>query len=93
MGSAIAHRGLAKPLLLALADRGESINDDATLEEIEKRRSPSVQVVNFKGAGHNLHRTNFEDLAKALADWLERSNAGSAGESARPGMDSSAPGR
>jgi pimeloyl-ACP methyl ester carboxylesterase len=83
----------AKPLLLALADRGASINDDATLEELKNEHSPSVHIVNFKGAGHNLHRTNFDDFAKALADWFERSNAGSAGESARPGTDSSARGR
>jgi pimeloyl-ACP methyl ester carboxylesterase len=59
-----------KPLLLELAARGESINDDATLEEVERSHSKSVEIVTFPGAGHNLHRTAFDAVVAALDAWL-----------------------
>jgi pimeloyl-ACP methyl ester carboxylesterase len=59
-----------KPLLLALATRGESINDDALLADVERIASSYVRIVAFPGAGHNLHRTAFESFAAALNDWL-----------------------
>jgi pimeloyl-ACP methyl ester carboxylesterase len=82
-----------KPLFLALAGRGESINDDATLAEVESDHSTSVAVARFAGAGHNLHRTHFEAFAERLDDWLEGSTyKGSARASASRGPDSSAHG-
>jgi pimeloyl-ACP methyl ester carboxylesterase len=59
-----------KPLLLALAAPGESINDDATLAEAERTASGEVRIVSFPGAGHNLHRNAFERFAAALDEWL-----------------------
>ena len=61
-----------KPLLLALASPGESINEDATLAEIAERRAACVEIVTFPGAGHNLHRTAFAQFAGAFSDWLAR---------------------
>lgn len=61
-----------KPLLLALADRGESINDEQTLEEVERAHGPAVQIVRFEGAGHNLHRTHFAPFATTLDAFLAR---------------------
>lgn len=61
-----------KPLLLELAARGESINDDATLEVVERNHAASVEIVSFPGAGHNLHRTAFDEVASALDAWLAR---------------------
>jgi pimeloyl-ACP methyl ester carboxylesterase len=58
-----------KPLLLAFAHRGESINDDRTLDEIERVASATVRLA-FLGGGHNLHRTEFEAFAEALDSWL-----------------------
>jgi pimeloyl-ACP methyl ester carboxylesterase len=59
-----------KPLLLALAAPHESINDEETLEQVERDRSPSVRIARVPNAGHNLHRTAFEDFARTLDDWL-----------------------
>ncbi len=61
-----------KPLLLALAARGEGINDDETLEAIERHHSPYVEIATFRGAGHNIHRTQYEALMNVLNDWLAR---------------------
>ncbi len=66
--------GYPKPLLLALAARGESINEDVTLEEIARGVPPGVRIVEFPGAGHNLHRTAFEAFASALDAWLASSD-------------------
>ncbi|MGC1381342.1 MAG: alpha/beta hydrolase [Candidatus Baltobacteraceae bacterium] len=63
-----------KPLFLALAAAGTSINDDATLAEVQRDRSPSAEVVTFERGGHNLHRTNFEEFARALDAWLDSSD-------------------
>ncbi|MBV8531321.1 MAG: alpha/beta hydrolase [Candidatus Eremiobacteraeota bacterium] len=63
-----------KPLLLALASRGESINDDATLEEVERDHAACVDIVSFPHAGHNLHRTAFEPFVEALDSWLTRAS-------------------
>jgi pimeloyl-ACP methyl ester carboxylesterase len=59
-----------KPLLLALAARGESINNDTVLEDVEREHAPSATLVGFPGAGHNLHRTGFDAFATALDNWL-----------------------
>jgi pimeloyl-ACP methyl ester carboxylesterase len=61
-----------KPLLLAMADRGEGINEDLTLDEIEAERTKIVRIIWFRGAGHNLHRTAFDSFARALDDFLNR---------------------
>jgi pimeloyl-ACP methyl ester carboxylesterase len=60
-----------KPLLLAMAAAGESINDDAALEDIEAAHPPSVALVEFPGAGHNLQRTAFDTFAQCLDAWLK----------------------
>jgi pimeloyl-ACP methyl ester carboxylesterase len=62
------------PLLLALAARGEGINDDATVDEIERNRSPLVEIVTFPGAGHNIHRTAFDEFAAAFDRFLTKTS-------------------
>lgn len=64
-----------KPLLLALAARGESINNDTVLEDVEREHAPSATLVGFPGAGHNLHRTGFDAFATALDNWLGQTQA------------------
>jgi pimeloyl-ACP methyl ester carboxylesterase len=64
--------GYEKPLLLTMAARGESINDDSTLAEIEAHHSANVEIAVFPGAGHNLHRTAFDRFAEVLDTWLSR---------------------
>ncbi len=59
-----------KPLFLALAAPGESINDDATLAEIERRHAAGVTIAVFPGAGHNLFRTAFDPFVQRLDEWL-----------------------
>jgi pimeloyl-ACP methyl ester carboxylesterase len=59
-----------KPLLLALAVPGESINDEATLAEIERTHPVNVRIAFFPGAGHNVHRTEFKAFARVLDNWL-----------------------
>lgn len=61
-----------KALLLTMASPGESINDRATLEDVEKHHASTVEIVSFPGAGHNLHRTAFDAFTRALDAWLER---------------------
>jgi pimeloyl-ACP methyl ester carboxylesterase len=61
-----------KPLWLAMAAPGESINDDETLAEIVERHSSNVDIETFPGAGHNVHRTAFETMVKSLDDWMAR---------------------
>ncbi|HZZ00237.1 MAG TPA: alpha/beta hydrolase [Candidatus Baltobacteraceae bacterium] len=61
-----------KPLWLAMAAAGESINGDATLEELEQHHSSTVEIAVFPGAGHNVHRTAFDAMVKSLDDWMER---------------------
>ncbi len=61
-----------KALFLAMAARGESINDDEALEAIERHRASTVEIATFPGAGHNLHRTQFDAFAAALDDFLAR---------------------
>ena len=61
-----------KPLLLAMAAPGESINDDDVLAEIGRDHSAMVEMATFPGAGHNLHRTAFDDFARVLDVWLGR---------------------
>jgi pimeloyl-ACP methyl ester carboxylesterase len=60
----------SKPLLLAMAAAGESINDDAVLAEIEAHHLPNVTIEFFPGAGHNIHRTAFDRFAHELDAWL-----------------------
>jgi pimeloyl-ACP methyl ester carboxylesterase len=62
--------GYNKPLLLAMAAPGEGINDTTTLEEISRNHAPSVEIVTFPGAGHNVHRTDFDSFARRFADFL-----------------------
>jgi pimeloyl-ACP methyl ester carboxylesterase len=60
-----------KPLWLAMAEPGEGINENATLEEIQANHAATVEVETFAG-GHNLHRTNFAALVKRFDDFLAR---------------------
>jgi pimeloyl-ACP methyl ester carboxylesterase len=62
-------------LLLMFAAPGESINDEETLEHVERNHSASVSIVRVPDAGHNLHRTAFEQFARILDDWLELTQA------------------
>jgi pimeloyl-ACP methyl ester carboxylesterase len=66
--SAIATYG--KPLFLALAAPGESINDEATLVEVERRHAAGVTIAVFPSAGHNLFRTAFDLFVQRLDEWL-----------------------
>jgi pimeloyl-ACP methyl ester carboxylesterase len=61
-----------KPLLLAVAALGESINDDEALEDVAGNHAASVAIVEFPGGGHNLHRTLFDTFAAVLDDWMSR---------------------
>ncbi len=54
-----------------MAQPGEGINEKGTLEEIQANHSPSVEIETFPG-GHNLHRTNFDALAKRFDEFLAR---------------------
>lgn len=56
----------AKPMLLAFADREESIVPAATIDEIAAKHSPNVRVEIFEGLGHSLHRDGFERFTSAL---------------------------
>jgi len=58
-----------KPLLLAFANRGESINEESTLDEIERSVPGNVCVALLPG-GHNLHRTEFDAFVERLESWL-----------------------
>jgi pimeloyl-ACP methyl ester carboxylesterase len=60
-----------KPLLLALAERSSSIVPQAILNEIEGYHTPDVTIQIFEGAGHNLHRTDFDAFAAALDEFLK----------------------
>jgi pimeloyl-ACP methyl ester carboxylesterase len=60
----------AKPLLLVFPPPGESINPDATLDEVERRHSKNVTIVRVPQGGHNLHRTHFASFAEALDQWV-----------------------
>jgi pimeloyl-ACP methyl ester carboxylesterase len=59
-----------KSLFLALAAPGESINDKATLAEVERRHAGDVTIAVFPGAGHNLYRTAFDPFVQRLDEWL-----------------------
>lgn len=58
-----------RPLLLAFAKRGESINADCTLDEMERKAPRNVSLA-FLPGGHNLHRTEFEAFVTTLESWL-----------------------
>jgi pimeloyl-ACP methyl ester carboxylesterase len=59
-----------KPLMLAMAERSSSIVPQAIMDEIEGYRMPSVVIRTFEGAGHNLHRTDFDAFTLALDEFL-----------------------
>ena len=61
-----------KPLLLALAASGQSINDDTVLDELRATASANVEIETFADAGHNLHRTHFDRFAGRLDRWLNK---------------------
>jgi pimeloyl-ACP methyl ester carboxylesterase len=60
-----------KSLFLAMAAKGESINDDATLDDVAAKHSSTVEIVTLPG-GHNLHRTEFPAFTQALDSFLAR---------------------
>ena len=59
-----------KPLLLAMADLDDSINDEEALLEVVRDASSQVRFTRIAGAGHNVHRTHFEALTAVLDSWL-----------------------
>ncbi|MEO9169715.1 MAG: alpha/beta hydrolase [Candidatus Baltobacteraceae bacterium] len=59
-----------KPLLLAMAGREGSIVPPNVAGEIDSRHGKGVKIVTFANEGHNLHRTAFDDFAKALDTFL-----------------------
>jgi pimeloyl-ACP methyl ester carboxylesterase len=60
-----------KPLLLAMAERVSSIVPPAIMDDVEGHRSPEVRIQTFEGAGHSLHRTDFDAFAAALDEFLK----------------------
>jgi pimeloyl-ACP methyl ester carboxylesterase len=61
-----------KPLFLAFATAGEGINDAATQEYVRQNHPANVEIVTFPGAGHNLHRTDFDAFVRSLDDFFSR---------------------
>jgi pimeloyl-ACP methyl ester carboxylesterase len=59
-----------KPLLLLMAAPGEGINDQAIVEAVRRDRSAKVSIEEIDGAGHNLHRTDFAEVARSLDTFL-----------------------
>ncbi|MGR4065945.1 MAG: alpha/beta fold hydrolase [Vulcanimicrobiaceae bacterium] len=59
-----------KPLLLALPPKDGSINDPATLDDVERDHSATVEIATIEAAGHNLHRTHFAAFAPVLEAFL-----------------------
>lgn len=59
-----------KPMLLALADRAESIVPRETIEGIERHHSTKVQIEIFEGLGHSLHRDGFERFTASMDRFL-----------------------
>ncbi len=55
-----------RPMLLALADREESIVPASTIDQIERTHSPRVRIEIFEGLGHSLHRDGFERFTTSL---------------------------
>lgn len=61
----------AKPLLLVMAGRDESIVPPAVQDEIAAHHPPTVRIVRFDDQGHNLHRTAFDRFARAVDEFLD----------------------
>ncbi|HEY8297506.1 MAG TPA: alpha/beta hydrolase [Candidatus Baltobacteraceae bacterium] len=59
-----------KPLLLAMAQGGESIVAPADLAYLHERAGANVAIRVFDGQGHNLHRTDFERFTATLDEFL-----------------------
>jgi pimeloyl-ACP methyl ester carboxylesterase len=59
------------PLLLLMADRKKSIVAADDYDIIRNRAAANVEVMEFEGLGHNLHREDFAAFAKTLAGFLE----------------------
>ena len=60
-----------RPLLLAMADPAKSIVDAATMSRVRAMVPPTVEIVTFAGAGHSLHRTDFEAFERELRRFLQ----------------------
>lgn len=63
--------GYPIPLLVAMADREKSIVAADDYDRIRSRAAGNVDVVEFEGLGHSLHREDFAAFAKTLAEFLE----------------------
>ncbi len=61
-----------RPLLLAMADPAKSIVDVATLARVREMVPPAVEIVTFSGAGHSLHRTDFEAFEREMRRFVGR---------------------
>ena len=63
-----------KPLLLALADRDESIIPAKVIDEIERAHSKNVRIEIFDGLGHSLHRDGFDRFTASLDRFLQKAD-------------------
>lgn len=60
----------SKPLLLAMAGRDGSIVPGNVIDDVVGRHPPNVEIETFEGAGHNLHRTDFDAFALRMDRFL-----------------------
>ncbi|MGZ3527690.1 MAG: alpha/beta fold hydrolase [Vulcanimicrobiaceae bacterium] len=59
-----------KPLLLAMAEEGQSILEPQDLAHVRERVGPNARIVVFDGQGHSLHRTDFARFTRTMEDFL-----------------------
>ncbi len=64
--------GYPKPLLLLLADPGESVVQLEDVDLIERDGGPNIRVETFAGEGHSLQRTAFDRFAVMTGEFLAR---------------------
>lgn len=62
-----------KPLLLAMAEPGESIVTPEDLAYVRGHAGSNATIRVFDGQGHNLHRIDFDRFAEVLDAFCERS--------------------
>ena len=68
---------LQTPTLLMLADpHAGGIFEESDLPEIKDTISSSVEMQIIRGAGHNIHRDDFDGFMAALAGFLDRIDQG-----------------
>ena len=62
-----------KPLFLAMADGAQSVVPAEVMEELQRNAGSGVRIVTFTGQGHSLHRTAFDDFARAFDSFIDES--------------------